>query len=199
MIRPRICWPPSRRAPDRRRPVSDAGRGFLRRRGPGPPSRRRAREPSTSAAAGRTSPSATRPSSTSAQFTIETWFKRTGTGVGEHDGHRRDRELRPARDPRRRRGRGLATSTPTGSSASTTTGNVIAADFEDIGDPAPEPARTVRSAARPRSPTTSGTTPPPPIDGTTWASTSTATSRRRSRSRASTRAPTRSSAPRSAP
>ncbi len=81
----------------------------------------RQRRPRISAAPGRTSRSAIRPSSISAQFTIETWFKRTGTGVAEHDRHRRDHEPRAAPDPRRRRRPRARTSTPTGSSASTPT------------------------------------------------------------------------------
>ncbi len=46
-----------------------------------------------------------------AQFTIETWFKRTGAGTRHLDRHRRHHQRHPARDQGPRRGRGLATST----------------------------------------------------------------------------------------
>ena len=54
-----------------------------------------------------------------AQFTIETWFKRTGTGVASTDRHRRDHELRAAADSRRGARPRARTSMPTGSWAST--------------------------------------------------------------------------------
>ena len=59
------------------------------------------------AAAAPTSRSATRPSSTCAQFTIETWFKRTGTGTRSRAGTDGIADRGPAGHPRLAAGRRL--------------------------------------------------------------------------------------------
>ena len=120
-----------------------------------------------------------------AQFTIETWFKKTGPGVPGSTGTGGITTFLP-----------LVTHGGPESDGSNvdanwilginTTGNVIAADFEAET----QAARTTRSAARPRSPTTSGTTPPPPTTAHHGSSTSTAT-RKHSRARRPARRPQR--------
>ena len=111
-----------------------------------------------------------------------------------HGQHDRDRwhHDHPARDPRRSAGRELERRRQL-DPGHQHAGNVIAADFE--GRRPGAPARTTRSAARPRSPTTSGTTPPPPMTARPGRCTSMATSRRQLSTtcrRVSTPAPTRS-------
>ena len=96
------------------------------------PRRRSSRPASTSASSRRLRRrSATRPSSTSATFTIETWFKRTGAGRQWHDRHRRDR-ARSSRSSRmagpRRMARTVDANWLLGINDA---GDVLAADFED--------------------------------------------------------------------
>ena len=54
-----------------------------------------------------TSPSARRPRLGASTFTLETWFRRTGAGVGHDHRHRRHHQRHPARHQGPRRGGGL--------------------------------------------------------------------------------------------
>ena len=89
------------------------------------------RPASTSGPAAPTSRSAIRPSSTWRRSPSRPGSSGPGAGVANDDRHRRHRAVHPARHARRPPGRWLEPSTPTGSSASTTPRDVLAADFED--------------------------------------------------------------------
>ena len=109
------------------------------------------------------------------QFTIETWFKRTGTDVASTSGTGGIASFVPLVTNGGPEDDWTRTSTPTGCSGSTTRPTSSPPTSRRATG---RPASTTRSAASPRSPSTSGTTPPRPMTARPGGCISTAGSRR---------------------